>query len=165
MPVIRTGETEADKELARWDTPKRDGGERANGYEPFPKMLYKAVQRKDGVVVCTDVDPITGAMYGGTTRIVQDEADLARALKAGWREGPVAALAHHEQERQQVGQAAAEEAFRVQNMGAKARAEFQALEASDQIDHVVDVPAPKKKPRTKRAYHKRPVQPSAPVPA
>jgi microcystin degradation protein MlrC len=143
MPVIRTGETEADKELARWDAPKRLGGERADGYEPFPKMLYKAVQRKDGVVVCTDVDPSTGAMYGGTTQIVQDEAQLARALKAGWREGPLAALEQFERERQGVAQAAAEEAYRVLHMGAKARAEFQAVEASEQIEHVVDVPAPK----------------------
>jgi hypothetical protein len=150
MPVIRTGDTEADKELQQWDRPKREGGYRADGYEPYPKMLYKAVRRPDGVVVCTEVDPKTGAMYGGTSRIVEDRREHDVARGQGWVEGPVAALARFEQERQGVAQAAAEEAFRVPRMGDKARAEFQALETSDTIEHVVDVPAPKKRPHRTR---------------
>lgn len=150
MPVIRTGETDADKELLSWDTPKSLGGHRCDGYEPYPKMLYKAIQREDGVIVCTELDR-QGEPYRGTTLIVHDAQEHAAATRRGWREGPQAALAHFETERQGVAQAAAEEAFRVQRMGTKAREEFAALEASDRIEHVTDVPAPPKK----RSHHKK----------
>jgi len=156
MPVIRTGDTEADRELAKWDTPRSLGGYRPDGYEPYPKMLYRAIRREDGVVVCTDIDPKTGAMYGGTTCVVEDRLEHERATRQGWRDDPQAALAHFEAERQDVAQAAAEEAFRVQRMSTKAKDEFQALETSDQIEHVTEVPAPRRKARpVKRSHHKK----------
>lgn len=152
MPVVRTGETEADKELQRWNTPKQLGGEGPDGYEPFPKMLYQARQLETGKVVCTEVDPRSGAMYGGTTRIVKNEHELAIATGQGWHAHPTAAVEAFERQQQGIAQAAAEEAYRVARMSDKAQAEHAAAN-EDTFEHVVEVPAPKRRP--KRSYHRR----------
>ena len=42
MPIVRTGETEADRELERWNKPYV--------YAPFPRMLYRGVLKSNGQI-------------------------------------------------------------------------------------------------------------------
>jgi hypothetical protein len=149
MGVVRTGETDADKELQRWDTPKAQGGERCNGYEPFPKMVYQAQRLETGKVVCTELDPRSGAMYAGTTKIVKHELELRTALGQGWHEGPRAAMEAFEAQQRVIADEAAREAYRLQRMSGKAQAEHEVANA-DTMEHIVDPPAPRKRGRRTR---------------
>jgi hypothetical protein len=157
MPVVYSPESEYAKELARWDTPKRLGGMNANGFEAFPCMLYKAFPhpQMQGKVLCGDPRMATGLYTDAKDivvaesftrqcqRTVRDEYEMARALKEGWAQSPADALAAYEREQQQVGEAAAEEAYRVQRMSARAQAEFTAHEETTEA-HVAELPAPKR---------------------
>lgn len=148
MPVLHTGETDADKELARWDTPKSLGGERCDGYEEFPRMVYQARQLENGRVVVVDVDPRSGAMFSGTTKIVRDTREHLIAKGQGWHDDPKTAAEAFEAAQQGVAKAAAEEAYRLPRMSPKAQAEHAAANAETH-EHVVEVPIPKKRP-----YHR-----------
>lgn len=121
MGIVRTGESEYDKELRKWDLPKREGGMNANGMEPYPVMLYKAVERENGKVVCGD--PLDEQFTARCQTIVFSPSEEQRAREQGWRESPKAALAHHEAIQQEIAQAAAEAAHAAQRMSEKARTE------------------------------------------
>ena len=45
MAIIHNPDSEYSREMAKWNTQKRHGGFGANGYEPFPKMVYQARAR------------------------------------------------------------------------------------------------------------------------
>lgn len=166
MGVVRTGETEYDKELAKWEKPYR--------FEMFPKMVYKAVKKPNGKVVCMEPPPprlgfATDAEYlaaeaaalalqGQCARIVRSEDEYLKAKGQGWCENASEALAQFEREEQAIGDAAAEVAFAAQRMSGKAQAELAAADAATSA-HVVDV----LRPPTKRSHHKRREPP--PVPA
>lgn len=109
MAIIRTGETAYDKELAKWNTPKRLSGYNCDGYEAFPKMVYRAMKLENGKVVCCDPDPVTMEPRIGTYRTVQSEDELRRAQAEGWIDGsPKDALEAFERQEQALGNAAAE---------------------------------------------------------
>lgn len=161
MGVVRNAEptTAYEKELARWDTPKRDGGMRPDGYEPFPKMVYKAHQMENGKVSCYDM----AALYASDMNVVaradafnrkceltvHSPHELEKALAEGWRSSPKEALDYYESLQQDIAKAAAEAAYSVQRMSEKARREYQA--ADEATEHpVTDVAAPKRGPKGTR---------------
>lgn len=161
MPILRTGDSEYDKELKKWDTPKSQGGYGPDGFEPFPKMLYKAFRREDkgGKVMCGDMDAVYAsdpqrqvlaeAFNKQCQRTVRSQGEYEQAKNDGWCDSPADALAYHEKLQQDIAQAAAEAAYSVQRMSDKAQREYR--EADQASEHpTADVPAPKKAPKSTR---------------
>lgn len=159
MAIVRTGESEYDKELEKWSLPKREGGYNANGYEAFPSMLYKAQRNHAGKALVTDMDAFYAVDMNAVARAeafnranqltVGNQHELDRALSDGWRRSPDEALDHFEGLQQDIAQAAAEEAYRVKRMGEKAQAEYHAADEATDAP-VAEVAAPKKAPRGTR---------------
>ncbi|MDA1095309.1 MAG: hypothetical protein O3A25_18915 [Acidobacteria bacterium] len=147
MAVIHNPESEFAKEMARWNAPKRLGGHNANGFEAFPKMLYKAHLWTNGKPMVGHVDQ-TDEASSFTQRCqmtVFDADELRQAQANGWSDHPTTALDAFETAEQTVARAAAEEQFRVRRMGEQAQAEFTtAQEASHR--HDPDPAPPKKRP-------------------
>jgi len=146
MPVVHNPESEYAKELAKWDTPRSLGGMKPDGYEPYPRMLYRAITRADGRVVLDD--PADEGVARSCQRIVRSAGDEAAARGQGWCLGPQAALEAAEQQAQAVARAAAEVAAAAQRMTPHARAELADADAAT-IGHVVDVPTKKAGPARK----------------
>ena len=158
MSIVRTGESAYDIEMQKWDTPKRLGGFGPDGFEAFPRMVYRAERREDkgGKVMCMDVegslystDPVVQARAEAFTnkcqRIVSSEGEYLRAQGEGWCASPADALQAIEKHAQAMATAAAEVNYSVQRMSDKAQREHAAFDA--ETDGVVaDVPAPKRKP-------------------
>lgn len=165
MGIVRTGESEHDKELARWDLPKRLGGHNADGYEQFPQMLYKAFRDDSGQVKCMMPPPpmhlylsmpeyqraeaIAVQFTLACQKTVRDQREYDREVAAGWRDTPALALAHFEAQQQEIATAAAEEQYRLKRMTERAREEHAAANAETDA-HVVEVEAPKKRGRPAR---------------
>lgn len=161
MAVVRNAEptTAYEIEMHKWDTPKREGGYGADGYEPFPTMVYKAHRRDNGKVMCLDMDALYAADMNVVARAeafnnscmmeVKDQSALERALSNGWRPSPQAALDYQESLARDIAQAAAEANYGVQRMSEKAQREHKALDAATDAP-VADVPAPKKAPKATR---------------
>ncbi len=161
------------RELAKWEQhPTRlvpRGKQPGNSYvfRPYPKMLFKARQGRDGRAVVSQVEPhlsefphvdaynravlANDEQNKRSQRVVQSAEEEAIALGQGWHPTPDAALAAYERERDQQAVAAAEAAFAVRRMSAPAQAEFAAAEAATSAQ-VCDVPAPKRKPRGRAAW-------------
>src|SRR5687768_874115 len=142
MGVVRNSEptTAYEIEMHKWDTPKRLGGYRCDGYEPFPKMVYKAHRRENGKVMCMDMDALYAsdmnivaraeAFNASCMRTVNSQGELDRARNEGWCDSPTAALEIHEKHQQAIATAAAEAAYSVQRMSEQARAEHKAADAA-----------------------------------
>lgn len=166
MGIVRTGESEYDKELARWNTPRNKEvsgqpgvmGFGAVGYEEYPKMLYKAFPDDTGKVKCGEPPPqmylyadmpsyqraeaVAAAFTRRCQTTVKSAGEEDRAYADGWRPTQADALAYYEGLQQDIAQAAAEADFRAKRMTPAAQAELEAAHASTS-DHVVDV-VPKK---------------------
>jgi hypothetical protein len=159
VPIVRSGESEYDRELAKWDLPKRMGGYNADGFEPYPRMLYKAHRRENGKVMCMDMDALYGGDMAAVARAeafnhacqktVQSDEQYRIAKGQGWSDTPTDAIALHEREAQALATAAAEAAYSVQRMSEKARAEHAKADAATEHP-LADVPAPKKAPKATR---------------
>lgn len=164
MGIVRTGETEYDKEMARWDLPKRFGGHNADGYEPYPRMLYKAFRHENGTVMCMEPPPqiyefltmpeflrAEARAKAFTDRCqlsVRSEAEYQQERSRGWRDTATEAIQHVEAQQREIADAAAEEQFRVRRMSDQAQRELAAANAATD-EHVVEVPIPRKKPGRK----------------
>lgn len=164
MPVIVNPESELGKEMAKWERPYQ--------FQRFPAMLYKAQKKANGKIASIDVYPdlnaaLTSQAYERACfavdtfnkqnqRIVQTEYEERNAKNDGWKDSPKEAVDALEALEQAIGNAAAEANFVVQRMSAQAKNELQAANDATS-DHVVDVPAPPKRPRG------RPVKPKAAV--
>jgi len=109
MPVVRTGGTEFDKEVERWEKPYQ--------YEPFPAMLYRGILQANG-------------KHAFESLTVQSQSEKTRRAQDGWVESPAHALAALESQERAIANAAAENAFAATKMTAKARRELQAREAA-----------------------------------
>lgn len=155
MPINRTGESEYDKELAKWDLPKRLGGHNCDGFEKYPQMLYKAFRDESGKARCRDIsdlytsDPQLQAKAIAFTakcqHTVKNDDEYYKAKGQGWCDTQQEALDLLEDQQRDIAQAAAEAAYSVQRMGDKAQREYQAHDAASE-GPAVDVPAPRKKP-------------------
>lgn len=161
MPIVRTGETEYDREMERWNTPKRMGGHGPDGYERFPQMLYKAFRDENGQVKCMTPPPMAHmylsmpefmraeAIADSFTKkcqiTVKSESEYERERANGWRDSAPEAVEYFEAQQREIADAAAEEQFRLRRMSEKAQSEHAAANAETDA-HVVEVPAPKKRP-------------------
>jgi hypothetical protein len=101
-------------------------------YEPFPKVLFRATGPQT-----QDVEE----------RVVRSDREL-RDLDGAWKETPDLAREYERGLQADIAKAAAEENYRVTKMSAPAQAEHLAHDRAE-FDHVVDVPAPRKKPGRK----------------
>lgn len=172
--MVISPHSEYAKEMKKWNTPKRQGGYGPDGYEEYPRMLYKARDEGNGKAEVHRMPPARWAFPRGpegdhewnqaclTTEeftkrcqtIVHSDDEKANMLSRGWCLTSDEALAAYEREQQAIGDAAAERLFRDQGMTANAKREAEAVDRATHA-HVGDIPAPKKRPRG------RPVKPVA----
>lgn len=165
MGVVRTGDSEYDKEIAKWDTPRRQGGYRPDGYEQFPMMLSKAQKKPNGQYSVHEQPPLRYLYPAGSMgdaewsmavlraeeftkscqMTVRSQQEMDRAVSNGWVVGQEEALAAAQKWETAIADAAAERLYRDQHMGEKARAEAAAIDASTS-EHIADIPAPKRRP-------------------
>jgi hypothetical protein len=148
VAVVISQDSELGKELARWNAPKREGGMNANGFEPYPAMLFRAARHSTGKVMCGHPGAATGdaeamAFTNQCQFIVQDAEEHAKMRRAGWHESPQGALDAFEQDERVTADAAAEEQFRVKRMSDTAQREFDAAQDASDF-HDPDPAAPKK---------------------
>lgn len=144
MGVVRTGESSYDKEMDKWDTPRRLGGMKPDGYEAFPAMLYKAFQLDNGKWAVND--PFDENWSRRCQMIVRDDRELRMQMDQGWRQTPADALAYAERLEEEIANAAAERHYADQRLSDKARREAADVDASTN-EHVPDIAAPKKRGR------------------
>ena len=154
MAVIHNPEGEYAKELKRWDTPKRLGGYGPDGFEQFPKMLYKADRWTNGKAMVGHPGAATGlpeelAFSNRCQHTAHNGDEYIRARNAGWCDSPEEALEAFEEAQQSVAREAAEAKHKAVRMSEKANAEFDAAQVESE-DHVPDPEAPKKAPKGKR---------------
>ena len=154
MSIIHNPDSEYSREMARWNTQKRHGGFGANGYEPFPAMLYKAFARDNGKVMCGDPlaavgDAIGEAFARSCQLIVQNEDERDHAVRQGWSLGPDLAIAKYEQDLRGIAEVTAQRHFADQGMGALAQAEAQVADAAthEQVPAVPETPVRRKRGR------------------
>lgn len=160
MPIVISPESELGRELCKHEQhfTKYVGDGMTPGnpyvYRPFPAMLYKASKKRNGQACCIDIPPDASqfenmaqyeracldveAFNRRNQRIVGSEEEHRRAMNEGWSKGPNEALEKFEAIEKEIGQAAAEAAYRAQHMSEKARAEFKAAESATE-HHVTDV--------------------------
>lgn len=158
MGIVHNPESEYSKECEKWNTPRRMGGKRPDSPEYFPAMLYKAHAKENGTIAVIDnplayreeIRQIDAEAFNRKCQfVVRDQYEKDRAVAQGWRETPAEALEAYEQAQIAIGDAAAERLYADQRMSAQAKAEAKAADEATH-EHVGDVPAPKKAPRTKR---------------
>ena len=127
MAIVRTGESEYDKEMAKWDKPYR--------YEPFPKMVYRAYKGPDtnGQITVFSVD---GVHDKKTTRIVNNERELVAAQSEGWHTDPQDAYNAMQLRDQEHSDNAAVVNYEVSKMSKKAQKDF-AVQAAATDKHLV----------------------------
>lgn len=118
MAIVRTGESEYDKEMAKWD--------KAYRYQEFPKMVYKATKVNGQVTVFS----LEGEHDRKTMRTVKTERELAEALNEGWHPDPQSAYNAMQERDQQHSDDAAVVNYEVSKMSKKARADFAAQAAA-----------------------------------
>jgi len=136
------------KEMAKWNRPKRDGGMNANGYEPFPKMVYKASKRPSGGPYLV-VDPTDEQFSARNRKEVGNPEELEQALREGWRLFSEA-IAYAKGLDDDIAKAAAHRHYEDRNMGEQAKAEAAAAEA-ESYEHLAEIPA-KRRGRPERDY-------------
>ena len=179
MGVVISPSSELGKELRKWEQhPTRlaleddgAGGERMNPgnpyqYRPYPRMLYKAITKPNGKVVCCEPPPSEfefqtmdeyeralrqhDAITRSCQRIVGSESEERQAKNDGWRMSPPDALEFHDACQKAIAQAAAEAAAAARGMTAKARQELKQADTQTH-EHVVDVKGRRKPGRPPKA--------------
>lgn len=184
MPVIISPDTALGKELARWNTPRNrpvmdssgdpvveNGttlmGMGAVGYEPYPKMLYRAQTHPVSKQVRSYspepdmLDYTTSADYEralnqisrhntACTKVVHDEAEYRRAISDGWRESPGQAMEAAEARAIEISDLAARRHYTDRTMSEPAQREAADADRSAGMQHVLDV-QPRKRGRKPKA--------------
>lgn len=135
----------------------------ANGFEPYPRMVYKAMlqplsgkyevaMQRDVISPDKTVVLLSAEQFNSSCQLtVNNEQEYNDARAEGWRDSQAEAMQFHEKLLDDVAQAAAFRASEDSKMSAKAQAEAKAAEeATDQ--HVAEVPAQRtaKKPATQK---------------
>lgn len=161
--VVINPHSELGKELRKWDLPKARGGMNADGYEEYPRMLYKAQDSGNGKIEVHRMPPPRYAYPVGregdevwtqacvmadefTRRCqttVHSDTEKANMLSRGWYLTQDAALAGYEAAQQAIGNASAERLAADRRMSEKARREAAAADAATSA-HVTDI-VPKRK--------------------
>ena len=140
MPVVPPSpESELGRELAKWQKPPGWLG------SEFPKMLYQANDRGDGVISVGEPDDENFSRR--CQRIVRSEAEEHIALEQGWRATQAAALEAREARDKAIADVAAHRHYEDRNMSEKARVEAAAADDAS-AEHVPEVP---EKPKSKQS--------------
>jgi len=162
MPVVIAPESELGKELAKWDAPKREGGMRCDGYEPYPALVYKADRYPgNGKVMCMHPlvgtgDVVADAFSARCYKEVKNGEEHERAAREGWKNTQREAVEAFEKAATAEADAAANAAYHAARMSERAQQEF--ADAQDAAEfHAPDPPAPKLP--VKRSHHKKKVVP------
>lgn len=149
--------TEIYKELLKWEKDGRDGRPMYRPEDnPYPKMLYKAERRADGIVSC--VDPlddawsarhqlIVGKSFAEDRNLDRAVAEETQAIKQGWSLTiPEAVERYNTVVERAVSTLAAQRAYEDRNMSEPAKREVAEAEAASPM-HVAEVP---EKPKARR---------------
>ena len=164
MGVMLNPESSQARELDRWNRPKntRDDkgvpGMNVTGFEPFPKMLYKAAKLPSGTVRCMEPPPdprhfadvkvyereaiLAENFNRQCWKVVHSEGEQQQAFAEGWRATPAEALALHERWEEAIADAAAERAYRDRQMSESAQAEAAAHDGATGTHQPEGPPAP-----------------------
>ena len=154
MAIVHNPESDYSRENARWDTPKRDGGFRADGFEEYPKMVFKAFERDNGKVMCGDPSATVGDADGeafsrSCQLVVRNDEEHSRALLQGWSLGPDKAVEKYEHDMRSIAEVTAQRHFAEQGSGDLAKAE--AKQADDATHRQVpEVPEKRKRGRPRK---------------
>lgn len=181
MGVVISKSSELGKELERWNTPRNrpivdENGEPmrdlngvlimgmgAVGFEPYPKMLFKArINPQTGKPSVGEVPPhpahfteasdleratlFVESFNRSCQMIVRSEPEERMHKGQGWCVTQTEALEQFEKEQQYFAQIAAEEAYKAKRMSEGAQAERAEAEAATHR-HVLDVVPQKKRGR------------------
>lgn len=149
MAVVITPESPLGIELAKWNV-KRP-------FSPFPRMLYKACKRPDGVMSIGETDDrLCGGQPGaaeaftkGCQMTVGSEGEMSKFLELGWRPTPHEAVQRYEAKERHISDAAAHRAYEDRNLSDAARAEVAEYEASVE-EHVAEIPEKRKVGRPRK---------------
>lgn len=125
MAIVRTGETEYEKEQAKWDKPYT--------HQAFPKMVYKAVKVNGAITVLS----IDGEHDQKCTRIANNEREYAALLSSGWHSVPKAAYDAMANADNAHADNAAVVAYEASKMSPKAKREYTRKSAATD-KHVVE---------------------------
>ena len=158
MAIVHNPDTDFSRELERWNTPIRQNGFNANGFEEYPRMLFKAFQRDNGKVMCGDPSAAVGDAMGeafsrSCQLIVKNHDEYDRAIEQGWAEGPDKAVEKFELEMRSVAEVTAKRHFADQSLGDLAKAEAkQADDAThEQVPAVPVTPVRRKRGRPNKS--------------
>ena len=131
------------RERKKWDLTQREGGMRPDTFQEYPKMLYRAIE--DGNQIILD-DP-------QHCRVIAHSADHeARLVRDGWCHSVPEAREAAEKAQEAIAEAAAERVFAEQRMSEMAQREAAAIDAAGAGRHVPEIPeAPRKRGRPSKA--------------
>ncbi len=126
-------------------------------YVEYPRMMYKARKRPDGVVavietndqLCTEREALlvpgaAEAWSRGNYMEVRDEAEERRAYGSGWRNTPEEAMNQYEAEQREIAKIAAHRNYEDRNMSESAKAEVAEYEGISS-EHSPEIPVAKKR--------------------
>jgi hypothetical protein len=164
MALVIAPESVLGQELAKWDAPKREGGERCNGFEPYPMVVYRADRYTNGKVMCGHPLAGTGdeaaeAFARRCWRKVNSADEHAQAAREGWSDTPAEAVDVFEAAAKAEADAAANAAYHAARMSEKAQQEFAAAQEAAEF-HAADGPAAPKLPAVRSHHKKKPVAPT-----
>ena len=149
MAMLISPESEYGKELAKWNKPHNPSDPR----NQFPKMLYQAQKRPDGVYSTGETND---ALFGGRDRsaeeftrrcqkIVHSEAEERMAMGIGWCLTQALALERLKSEEEYLSTAAAHRLYEDRNLSDAAKAEAAAADAATP-EHLPAIPEARRGP-------------------
>ncbi len=140
-------DSERGKEHAKWNKPYQ--------FQGFPRAMYLAKRRPDGVPSVTEWDdrlfpsesgqPTPGAAEAfsrGCFAEAKSEDEMRKLLDQGWRKNPQEALQRFEEKERAIADAAANRAYHEQFMSEAAQREAAAADTGGEsgIEHLGEVP-------------------------
>ena len=148
-----SSESELGKELLKWQR-KPDWTPEAN---PFPKMLYRAQHRQDGVRSVHEVlDSKCGGYTGAAEQwsrqcqlTVGNEIEMRKAFENGWRATPQEALDYLEARDNAISNITAARQVADSTMSPVAQREAEAADQST-LKHLPEIPEKRKRGRPRK---------------
>ena len=168
MPMEWSPESQFVKIQRLWNTPKRQGGMNRDGYEEYPRMLYKAqlnpISNRMEVNLTRDVmsadrkDVLLSAenFNNSCQMTVNSDAEVEKYARDGWRKSQAEAMQFVRDLEAFVAEAAANRNYTDRNASDAAKREIAAAEASTH-KNLAEIP---EAPRLKRKYTRK-IKPEA----
>jgi hypothetical protein len=129
------------REKRKWDLPRRDGGMRPDGFEEYPKMLYRAVEEQGRIVVDD---------HRQCREIAVSREHEERLVRDGWTHSVSEARDAAARQQEVIATAAAERETAERSMSEPARREAAAVDAASDT-HVPEIPeAPRRRGRPRK---------------